>query len=326
MTALWLRQRRPKVVEGKVNYIKRPLAQRTIDKLRWYCHLFSETFAEIQHAPSFETSGHIPLREHLKSIELLFTNACSEALKDQGLDKLLEKANSVEPEFSGVFFEGTAMGLAVVDFVSPSKAERWKRLLKEFGDSHAFTLHAGLGMAMAKLDIRLDQRFGTQGILEQYDPNYRMVIVDGYGFYLGYSDPVKYIEKRYLPEPFSKQRSGAFDQGLGRSLWFSQRGNIRKIRAAIMRFPEHRQANLWAGVGLACAYSGGVGERRVTRLKNSADAHKTQLARGAALAALVRVQAGNMTEHTEAACQLLGGQSANELAQSVVSCISQTSL
>jgi hypothetical protein len=322
MTAIWLRPIKPKSVEGKVNYIKRPWAQRTMDKVRWYCHLLSETFSEFQHAPNFETSGHISLREHLKSVEQLFTNSCTEALKDQGLDKLIEKFGDVDPEFAGVFFEGTAMGLAIVDFVSPSRADRWKRLQKDFGASHAFTLHAGLGMAMAKLEIRLDQRFGTQGILDQYDPNYRAVIIDGYAFYLGYFDPARYIEKRFLPEPFSSKRSGAFDQGLGRSLWFSQRGNVRKIRAAIMRFAEHRQANLWAGVGLACAYSGGVGERRVTRLKNSADTHKKQLARGAALAALVRLQAGNMTDHTEAACQLLGGQSADELAQSVVSAIS----
>ena len=116
-----------------------------------------------------------------------------------------------------------------------------------------------------------------------------------------------------LIEPACK-RSGyalrTFDQGLGRSLWFVEGASGGRIGERIGRFPRARQADLWSGVGLACAYAGGVGRDEVAALRETAGEYAAPLAQGAAFAAKSRVRACNVAPHTELACQVIWGLSA----------------
>src|SRR3712207_8380154 len=63
------------------------------------------------------------------------------------------------------------------------------------------------------------------------------------------------------------------DQGLGRSLWFVQGADVRRIPATVNAFPAERRPDLWSGLGLACGYAGGRTraevDRKSTRLNSS---------------------------------------------------------
>jgi enediyne biosynthesis protein E3 len=103
----------------------------------------------------------------------------------------------------------------------------------------------------------------------------------------------------------------AFDQGLGRSLWFVDGADIDRVAATIARFASYRRADLWSGVGLAASYAGGVEASSMSALRQSAGGYWPDLALGAAFAAKARQRAGIIVKHTEVACQILCGMSSD---------------
>jgi hypothetical protein len=113
-----------------------------------------------------------------------------------------------------------------------------------------------------------------------------------------------------LPQRLSGYELRVFDQGLGRSLWFVEGGEVERITATVKSFPLLRQADLWSGVGLACAYAGGVDRSAVESLRTAAALFAAHVAQGAAFAAKTRQRAGNPAAHTNLACELLCGLSA----------------
>jgi len=74
---------------------------------------------------------------------------------------------------------------------------------------------------------------------------------------------------------------------------------------------------LWSGVGLASAFAGGASRSEIEMVRATAGAYRLQLARGAAVAAKGRQDAGKMAFHTELACQVYCGLSGKMAAQIV---------
>ena len=147
------------------------------------------------------------------------------------------------------------------------------------------------------------------------DPLIGWLALDGYGFHQGYFYWRKYIEEIAIPKGLSGYSLRVFDQGLGRSLWFVCGADVKRITEVIKNFPSNRQADLWSGIGLACTYAGGVGEETIQALVTSAGSYLPQLAQGSAFAAKARQRAGNLNSHTEMACQIIWGISAEEAAE-----------
>src|SRR5262249_6440948 len=107
----------------------------------------------------------------------------------------------------------------------------------------------------------------------------------------------------------------AFDQGLGRSLWFVNCADAKRIAGTIAQFDEPRRADLWSGIGLACAYAGAYAGTDLDELFAAAHKYRPELAQGAAFAAKARLRAGNLVPHTERACEAFCGTSAREAAE-----------
>jgi enediyne biosynthesis protein E3 len=139
--------------------------------------------------------------------------------------------------------------------------------------------------------------------------------MDGYGFYEGFFSWRRSIAKQVVPARIVGYSRRAFDQGLGRSLWFSTGANVKRIVEAIEAFPETRRADLWGGIGLACAYAAGVLDREaITILQTAAGPYSPQMAAGAAVAATFRLQTGGSATHTDLACEVLCGLSSELVA------------
>ena len=101
--------------------------------------------------------------------------------------------------------------------------------------------------------------------------------------------------------------------------WAGASGSSRgprsaRIAATVARFPASRHADLWSGVGLACAYAGGVPAGTIEDLSARAGPFQPAVAQGVAFAAKARERAGNPTSHTEMACRIVCGMSAVEAA------------
>ncbi|MEO7019927.1 MAG: DUF1702 family protein [Ktedonobacteraceae bacterium] len=223
-------------------------------------------------------------------------------LEDSRFEALVPRLNAIELELQGFAYEGAGMGLAALDCLAP-----WKNRVQAFvdgpGATHIHPIYVGVGLALARLRRR-PERF-----LTRLDPLQCWVVLDGYGFHDGFFTRHRSIEERAVPRHLSSYARRLFDQGLGRSIWFSNGGLVERVATTIAPFPLTRQADLWSGVGLACAYAGGVDRAALEHLQVVANPYRFQLARGAAVAAKGRLQAGNMAPHTELACEVFCGLS-----------------
>jgi hypothetical protein len=229
-------------------------------------------------------------------------------LEDSRFEVLVPRLNAMEPELHGFAYEGAGMGIAALDCIAP-----WKKRLNAFVDGpaapHIYPTYVGVGLALARLH-RQPERF-----LSQLDPLLGWVIVDGYGFHEGFFARRRYVDQRAVPTHLSPYARRIFDQGLGRCIWFSCGAVVELVTATIAPFAKARHADLWSGVGLACAYAGGADREALEALLKVAHPYKSQLARGAAVAAKGRQQAGNTATHTELACELFCGLTSSQAAQ-----------
>jgi enediyne biosynthesis protein E3 len=246
-------------------------------------------------------------RQHLEKAGYAFLHgyhAGLDAVPGNGLDRQID---IVHPELRGFVCEGMAMAFAMLDFITPWKRTRLREFLSGAGANHTYMVHVGAGWAVARLRASLD------AFLAKSDRMLRWLIADGYGFHQGYFYWRRFVEGREAPK-IKGYAQCAFDQGLGRSIWFVDGADSQRIPSTINAFPAERRADLWSGVGLACAYAGGANRCAIEDLLATAKSHKTQLAQGAAFAARARQLAGTPAPHTELACQILCHLSADAAA------------
>jgi hypothetical protein len=261
---------------------------------------------------SFARRGFSPghARERLELIGVVFLRGYQLALEETDPRGLAARLNQLDAESRGFAFEGAAMALALLDLMTPWKKHRWLYFMQSGGAKHIYMSYVGVGWALARL-----QRWRAVDHPQLTDPLLRWLAMDGYGFHEGYFHWPKFIRNRALPGRLSGYSRRVFDQGLGRSLWFVNGADVQRIAATIATFPVTRRADLWSGVGLACAYAGGVDQSALTAMRAAAaPLYQAQLAQGVSFAAKTRQRAGNLAEHTEMACRILCGISAAEAA------------
>lgn len=255
----------------------------------------------------------------LDTVGRTFLHGYHLALRDEGDEALARDLRaSVEPELQGFAFEGAGMSLVLMDRLSPRKRGRFESFWRSEGSPHHFILHIGAGWALARLPWL---RWRAEAFLGGLDPLLRGLVADGYGFHQGYFHWQRFIKAQRRPRSLSAQSLHAFDQGVGRSLWFVEGASMSRVPAAIASFPEARRADLWSGVGLACAYAGGRSESAMQLLRASAGPYSAQLAQGAVFAAAGRQRGGNPAVHTDLACRVLCGCSAAEAADIMDACL-----
>jgi hypothetical protein len=254
------------------------------------------------------SSGDEGVRLRLERVGETFLGGYHAALEADDDESLARRLSAFEAETRGFAFEGAAMGLALIDFLRPRGRKRLGPFLEGPGSAHAYMMHVGAGWALARLPR------DAAKTLEEFDPLLRWLVIDGYGFHEGYFHWPAYVVRQERPRRLSGYALRAFDQGLGRSLWFVEGGDVERLAAAVAAFDEARRADLWSGVGLACAYAGGADADGLEALRAGAGRFSPQLAQGAAFAAKARERAGNPAGHTDAACRVLCGLSAREAA------------
>lgn len=239
-------------------------------------------------------------RGHLETVGQSFLGGYHAALHECDADNLGSQLAKTQSVYRGFAFEGAAMALALLDHLPLGWRSRWSRFLTGPGSSHRYMLHVGYGWAAARLPWL---RRNLHRLLAQHDPLLRWLIVDGYGFHEGYFYARRYVEEQSRPRRLSEYALRAFDQGLGRSLWFMSGADHEQLPALVAHFPDHRRADLWSGIGLACTYAGILDADGRKTVSETAGQYREHLAQGAAFAAKARQLAGNPAEHTDLACR-----------------------
>jgi hypothetical protein len=253
-------------------------------------------------------TGEDTARQRLEQIGITFLSGYHAALEESEFVTLARRLTTVEAELRGFAFEGSAMGLALLDCFTPWRKDRWHTFTDQLAKPHIYMMHVGLGWALARL------RRSVTTYLTRLDPLLGWLVVDGYGFHEGYFSWLQYVEQRAIPDRLNGYERRVFDQGLGRSIWFVKGADVAAVASAINAFPSTRRDDLWSGAGLACAYAGGCGRAAIESLRVAAGEHVRALAQGVAFAAKTRQRAANLNHHTEIICRLIWDHSAEATA------------
>lgn len=224
------------------------------------------------------------------------------AVVDGGsLADIMTRVDLVPAPLKGYAHEGVAMGLTGLDCVMPGKS-RFREFLAGPGDAHVYMAHIGAGEALARLRHRPEPFLARLD-----DPVLRWLVMDGYGFHQGFFSRTKYVDRQDVPRFLSPYARRVFDQGVGRSIWFTEGADAARVAARIGAFSPERHADLWLGIGVGCSYVGGVSRQEIEQLRESCVPHSVQAAIGAAFAARGRHRAGNPQPDTDVVCEVLCG-------------------
>lgn len=229
----------------------------------------------------------------------------------------------------GVGYEGAAAGKAVLDLSrslgsecsisrgleDESKVESsevFEPKLSESGyllkdaSQYSFLLFLGIGEAMAQL--KLPPVLCNDVSRELWSGQ----IIEGYGFFEGYFNWYEALVLQKYPVGLAPELRAAYDQGLGRAIYFVSNCSAEKIREQINTFPIERRAELWAGVGIPSAYVGGLTERELTRLIDFAGNYRAELMQGVLLGSDARAKQLLIPDHTDMACNIICGARLSE--------------
>ncbi|RKR86903.1 uncharacterized protein DUF1702 [Micromonospora pisi] len=216
----------------------------------------------------------------------------------------------VEPEMRGFAYEGATMAYTIRDAMAGGRGGRARELLSGSGQPHIFLTYIGIGFAMARLPRMLWRNVLPDLTGTPYYPTMSWLAVDGLGFDRAYFDTGRWVTRQARPRPYPWQGhpayfSRAWDQGVGRALWFIHGAQVAQVASAVDRFDADRRADLWSGVGLAATYAGGCGEAELADLRRLAGGHTRDLAQGSVFAAKARFFSGFEPRHTEVAVRAL---------------------
>lgn len=239
-----------------------------------------------------------PAQARVEQIGATFVHAYNAVLDAPEPESLLPVLDALEPDLRGFAYEGAAMSLALLETLAPWGGPRVKRFLEAGAHRYTHLVHVGVGWAWARL------RTGIPRGLAKLDPMLGWLAVDGLGFHEGFFHAARYVEARQPPR-LKGYAARAFDQGLGRSLWFVEGAGVERIIARLASFPEARLPDMWAGVGLACAYAGGVERSALVRLREASGPYLPQLRQGVVFATGARTHSGNLAPQTELACDVI---------------------
>ena len=253
-------------------------------------------------------------RARLEGVASTFVEGYHAALEDSRPGALAARLEQIPAERRGFAYEGAGMGLALLDTLTPWNRGRLDAFLRGPADAHTYIVHVGAGWVLARLPL------SPERLMRRFDPIRGWLALDGYGFHEGFFHPDRTVARHEVPGKVRGYAVRAFDQGLGRSLWFVEGAGPERVQAAISAFPRERQGDLWSGAGLACAYAGGADPQDPSlaqEMLHRAGEHAPQLAQGTAFAAVCRDRAGNPAPQTEAACQVFWGLGAARVSEIV---------
>lgn len=245
-------------------------------------------------------------KEKIQHIQTIFRHVQDSFSDSYTLQTLAENLGNYEIEFRSIAYEAASMCIALQDFKTANELNRWHDFLNE-NSAHATQIHVGLGWALAQNEISPIE------FLRQLEPVFGYRVLDGYGYYEGFFRRRKSILNQQQPQWNDSTATGAYNQGLGRSLWYIHNGEIDAAKHALEKFPVERHKDLWRGLGIAIAYVGGCNEKMLREVFIQSGLYKSQLATGAVMALVSRHYANYISDDTSLVCKVWLNKTSEEI-------------
>lgn len=261
---------------------------------------------------NFQTRGFAaadPSRQlALETIGQTFIGGYNAALLARSAEAALLFATGVSAAERGFAVEGAVMGAAIADAVS-FRQSLLSACLKTFETDFTYLAHVGAGWSLARVPWR------RRRILGELDPLLRWLAFDGLGFH------DTYFYHRRILDGWRRERSGyaacAYDQGVGRALWFVAGGSASTAIKLISSLAPSRHSDIWSGLGLAMSYAGPVNRDDIAVAVAAAGPHLAQFAQGVAFACEARLLARHVPTTAKLAADAVWGIDAEGLSRLV---------
>ena len=151
--------------------------------------------------------------------------------------------------------------------------------------------------------------------IKDLEPIYKYRVIDGFGYHEGRFKRRQAVRSQQIPQDFDEMNTRAFNQGLGRSFWYTAQGEPEKLSKLIAIFPEERHYDMWRGVGVAVAYVGGIEESILNQLSHYSENNQNPFKCGIALAIHTREEANTTAKNTKQICKFILKKSTSEVSQ-----------
>jgi hypothetical protein len=240
----------------------------------------------------------------LQTIGRTFIRGYNAALMARDVEAVMQLVSSIPVAQRGFAAEGAAMGAAIADSISFRKL-LLPACVEAFELDFTYLAHVGAGWSLARVPWR------RRRILAELDPLLRWLAFDGLGFHDTY-----FYHRRILAGWRGERRgyaARAYDQGVGRAIWFIAGGSVSAAIKLLSALPVMRQSDLWSGLGLAMTYAGPITAEDIAVACEAAGGHRSQFAQGIAFACEARVLARHVPDHTDLAARAVWGSGAKEL-------------
>jgi len=239
------------------------------------------------------------LSERMQQIQSAFLEAKEFALLANQKEQLSDFLSAISGDFSSVSFEGVSMGLAINSYNKTKTLSEWNWLIEKYSAVHTSQIYVGLGWAIAELGI------DPTTIVSDLNSASGYRVMDGVGYYHGILRRRAAVERQLIPDIVSISLLPAYDQGLGRSLWYNAGGEIERVLQKIGLFPKDRTPAFWRGLGVAITYVGGTSDKGIEAIRGASKSNLAHLKYGALMALLSRKKAGTSCEDSSAIVRCL---------------------
>lgn len=198
-----------------------------------------------------------------KSIEHVFETTTEVVVQLGNLTDIMLYLDSFDSLFKPIAVEAASFAIALNELKLSGELTQWKEfdanltnLLKPYSG-------IGLGWAFAKsnVDPLKDETVKSNDVLKE-------LVINGAGYYLALYNQRKTLFDFRIWNYCPHELKSSYDQGIGRRLWYREKGNLKLIEIMINKFSESRRKDLWNGVGLACGVVGSVSEYQIKEVKN----------------------------------------------------------
>lgn len=241
----------------------------------------------------------------VEPVGLAFLHGLRQALAQPHAVAALAEVSKIDRRWRGFAVEGAGMGCAMRDMLTPGSASRWNELNAATSGRHIYLTAVGLGWALARLPEPLWPD------LRRVDPLIVPLVLDGYGFHSMFFDTRRVLTEHAVRFPArrwpgsSSHLPGHLMQGVGRAMWFVCGGSADEVADTIEQFPAAVRPSLWAGIGLAATYAGGVRAHELTQLVDRAGNNRAWLRQGSAFAAEARDRSDTTVDQTSSTVRII---------------------
>ena len=249
------------------------------------------------------------IKDKMELIQATFQEAKEKATLTNNLEELNKSLLNFPNEFISVAYEGASMALAIKSIQETDSLTKWNDFYQRFGIKHSSQIHVGLGWAFSELNLDLSL-FDSE-----ISPLLKYRVLDGYGYYEGIFKRRQSVRTQQTPQHFDPLSLRAYDQGLGRSLWYISQGEVEKLARSSNLFSENRCHDLWRGIGIAVAYVGGTEISVLQQLVNESGQYLPSFKCGVSLLIQSRDKADTISNDTNTIADFLFGLSCDSISE-----------